>query len=139
HQLALRAMTLSAHLLSELLAGAKVVANREDAEAVWEQGGYPVLNAHDFLNDEESAANESLPHTWDCSSDSIAAWIAIRWPADELVLLKSVDAPSSHRSSARRETPPVDSHFQRLSPRLKRISWCNLRTPSAEITAYREG
>ena len=30
-----------------------------------------------------------IPHSWDISSDSLAAWIARRWQADLLILVKS--------------------------------------------------
>lgn len=37
----------------------------------------------------------ALPESWDCTSDSISAWLARSLGADELVLLKSIESASS--------------------------------------------
>lgn len=43
--------------------------------------------------DRDPNTRPRLPHCWDVTSDSIAAWAAIQLHATELVLLKSCDVP----------------------------------------------
>ena len=64
------------------------------------------------------------------TSDSIAAWIALQWPADGLVLLKSVPPPDDFDSfveGASIETNSVDPYFPRLASNLPSVDWINLR------------
>ena len=67
----------------------------------------------------------------DVTSDSIAAWIAIHWPAEELILAKSTEYTGSLMvDGTGPETSPsgfVDSWLQTLVPQLPVVSWCNLR------------
>jgi aspartokinase-like uncharacterized kinase len=39
---------------------------------------------------------ETVPASWDITSDSLAAWLAARLSAERLFLLKSVELPSAH-------------------------------------------
>lgn len=57
----------------------------------------------------------TLPQSWSVTSDSIAAWIAGRLGADELVLLKSCDANGSIGELA--QAGIVDDYFPKLSMR----------------------
>ena len=85
HRMAVLAMEQYGLLLAEMIPDAQPVVDvytwRRDppqAVAVW-------LPAR-FLADADP-----LPHTWDVTSDSIAAWIAGQLHADRLVLVKMVD------------------------------------------------
>ena len=51
-------------------------------------GKVPVLAPHAWMR-----AADPLPHSWDITSDSIAAFIAGSLDASELILLKPVDGP----------------------------------------------
>ncbi|HEX6984384.1 MAG TPA: hypothetical protein VF170_03355, partial [Planctomycetaceae bacterium] len=88
HRLAVTSLRLGEAFLADGLPGGTVVTSRDEAAAAWSAGRLPVLNVETFLTDEEAAGAEPLPASWDVTSDSIAAWVAWRWPAD-LVLLKS--------------------------------------------------
>ena len=127
HWLALESLRLNELLLAELLPGAAVVRSRGEAERAWDAGGLPILCACDFLRQEERHAALPLPHTWDVTSDSIAAWVAAVWPADRLVLLKSVSLARSRTGHAPDAAPPVDAYFHVIAPHVREIRWVNLR------------
>jgi aspartokinase-like uncharacterized kinase len=131
HWLALQAMALNELLVQSILPNSRVVCSHDEATVAWETHQIPILCAHDFLAGEERIAGidsqneEYLPHTWEVTSDSIAAWVALRFDADRLVLLKSCELAEIPRSD---ESAGVDLYFSRLAPRLKRIEWVNLRS-----------
>lgn len=140
HWLALRSLALNEALLAELLPGASLVTNRNEALAAHRAGHVPVLSAHNFVRVEESEEThleQRLPHTWDVTSDSIAAWIAQRWPAEEIVLVKSRPVPKKVVKVTRNADPPVDGYFRRLAPKLARIGWVNLRATNPRIERWR--
>ena len=87
HWLALRTLTLNAHVLAALLPGAPVVA-----EVSRLASGINILDAFPFLQRDEPA---SLPAHWDAASDAVAARAAVVLRARRLVLLKSVNIPAA--------------------------------------------
>lgn len=62
-----------------------------DDPTLLEANGSPTI----FLPYQFLRANDSLPHSWSVTSDSIAAHLASVLRIDRLVLLKAVDAPAS--------------------------------------------
>lgn len=76
HWLAIRSLSVAGQFL-ELLLGRP-------------QSRHPirVVDCHDFFR-----RQDVIPHTWDVTSDSLAAAVASRTAARKLVLLKSVDIP----------------------------------------------
>jgi aspartokinase-like uncharacterized kinase len=92
HWLALQAVTLNAHFLAALLTGTMVTGRVGACEGLWERGALPVLDAYAFAQLDEGQPG-SLPHSWDVSSDSLAARAAAVTGAARLVLLKSVSIP----------------------------------------------
>jgi len=114
HWLALKAMGVNENLLQSIVVNSQIVLNRTEAEKVWQRGGISILNCCRFLKSEEATTIAMLPHTWEVTSDSIAAWVTRHWPADELLLLKSVDQKNS--------TEAVDAHFATLIPPLQNLS-----------------
>jgi aspartokinase-like uncharacterized kinase len=95
HWLALRACALNAHFLRALLPGATVVA------APCPGVGLAILDPLAFAVADEGQTG-CLPHTWDTTSDAVAARAAAT-AGGELVLLKSVTIPAgmSWREAAR--------------------------------------
>ena len=67
-----------------------------------------------------------LPESWDVTSDSIAARVAICTGADELVLLKSTDPPSSHLQELS-DKGYIDKFFPKLAGELPPWRMVNLR------------
>jgi aspartokinase-like uncharacterized kinase len=107
HWLALHALALNACFLAELLPGARIVSDGSALVA----GEMAILDAHAFAQADEGKCG-CLAHSWDVTSDSVAARCAVMCGADRLVLLKSVDIPArmSWHEAARRGL--VDGRFE---------------------------
>lgn len=88
HWMAILAMDQLARVIAAELEGAQLVHLRSEVDAVHDAGKIPVLAPHTWLR-----AADPLPHSWDITSDSIAAYIAGALEASELILLKPVDGP----------------------------------------------
>ncbi len=166
HWLALKSLSLNAALIEALLPETVVAATREAAEQAWKEQKVVILSAFEFIQCEEPRQSLSMPHHWDCTSDSIAAWIARSWPADELVLLKSAPWPDQTTFESAASSGLLDRTFARMvssrhsdlpeeaasanQPATKegiplisgasselRIGWCNLRGSAPTIATIR--
>ncbi|MDA8743183.1 hypothetical protein N9N28_01005 [Rubripirellula amarantea] len=62
-----------------------------------------------------------LPQDWRTTTDSIAAHLAIRLNADELVLLKSCDIPNEFTAASLAATGIVDAAFPLIAQHVARI------------------
>lgn len=129
HWLAMEAVRLNQALLATVLPEFEIVTNRADAVSTWERGAIPLLDLLGFVRDEEavSSIEQRLPHTWDVTSDSLAAWVTLRWPAERLVLLKSVDRPFAATLNDLAQQKFVDRHFPIVAAQLPQLDWINLR------------
>ena len=125
HHLALRALDLSARVVETLGLGV-VVEERDELEPLWHRGETPILAPRRLLDEEDRGVNP-LPHTWECTTDSIAARVAERLGASELIMLKSttVDADLSLEECVRRGW--VDPVFPRAARLLPKVRFVNLR------------
>jgi 5-(aminomethyl)-3-furanmethanol phosphate kinase len=130
HDLALRALELTAHVLAALLPGLAVVSDLPSLGAVRSAGGMPVLAPRAFLEREEREANTPLPHRWAVTSDSIAARVAERLGAAELALLKSASPPPGIDRDGAARLGLVDPYFPEASRPLRRVTFLNLRDPA---------
>ena len=83
HWMAVSAMDQYAELLASRLRRGVVVRDLNDIRAALAGGLLPVLAPSGWLRREDP-----LPHSWDVTSDSIAAWVARVTAAGELVLIK---------------------------------------------------
>jgi aspartokinase-like uncharacterized kinase len=125
HRMAVLAMDQYAHLIASRLAGSVLVTGPADIEAAFSQStadtaaleeglaqalsarsavdlSVPVLAPYRWLRDADP-----LPHSWDVTSDSIAAWVAGQVGAERLVLVKPPGA---------KEGELVDAYFTRALP-----------------------
>ncbi len=139
HWLALDAIRLNQRLLLDLLPKLELVVSREAAESAWQNDRIPLLDLAEFMRTEEVllVVDERLPHTWDVTSDSLAAWVAVRWPAERLILLKSVDLPDAqvHDPEQLVKAGLIDSFFPRLMNSIPAIEWINLRREGEQQVA----
>ncbi|WP_244987894.1 delta 1-pyrroline-5-carboxylate synthetase [Methanobrevibacter arboriphilus] len=71
HETAINAMDIIAKLLNDKLNFTKLVYSLEEAEKVVDSGKIPILLCSDFLKD-----NNSIPHSWNITSDSISAYVS---------------------------------------------------------------
>jgi aspartokinase-like uncharacterized kinase len=109
HWLALRAVSLNAWFLHDLLGEpAEVASELAAVRACWRRGVRPILDGLEFARTCD-CEQRLLPHSWDATSDSLAAVAARLLGAKELVLLKSRAAPGSLEEASRAGL--VDRHF----------------------------
>ncbi len=83
HWMAILAMDQYAHVLADRLPGATLVASPGEVTQVMRGSGLAVLAPSAWMR-----AADVFPHTWDVTSDSIAAFIAGALDAERLVLVK---------------------------------------------------
>jgi probable H4MPT-linked C1 transfer pathway protein len=103
HWMAILGMDQYAHLLGSRFSGVVVVSTREEIDAALRQQQIPVLAPSRWLS-----SADPLPHSWDVTSDSIAAWLAGELGARRLLLVKPPDAGGAGL---------VDAYFERALPR----------------------
>jgi aspartokinase-like uncharacterized kinase len=95
HWMAILAMDQYGYLLGRLAPGAVLVRHARR---------YPPRRLHVLLPSAWLLAADPLPHSWDVTSDSIAAWVARAAGAPRLMLVKDVDGfLAPRRGSGRRE------------------------------------
>jgi aspartokinase-like uncharacterized kinase len=100
HWMAILAMDQMAHLIASCLTGSVLVATPDDIAGAIQRTQVPVLAPSRWLRDADP-----LPHSWDVTSDSIAAWVAGILAAPTLVLIKPPGVRSDHSA--------VDAYFPR--------------------------
>lgn len=100
HWMAILAMDQYAHLLAEHVPRGELVGGRHEIARALGAGLVPILMPSRWLREADA-----LPHSWEVTSDSIAAWIAGEVGARRLVLVKPVAGANV-----------VDPYFDRVLP-----------------------
>src|SRR5213594_3784187 len=100
--MAVLGMDQYAHALASRLPSAVLVEQQSEVGAARVAGRLPVLAPYRWLR-----AADPLPHSWEVTSDSIAAWLAGQLHARRVVLIKP--APADTRTL-------VDPSFLRTLP-----------------------
>ena len=101
HWMAVLAMDQYAHVILSRLARGSIATSPTAVRDTLLAGQIPILAASEWLR-----ARDPRPHSWDVTSDSIAAWVAGELGAGHLVLVKPPDA----------REPLVDPYFSRALP-----------------------
>jgi aspartokinase-like uncharacterized kinase len=106
HWLALRALTLNAHYLAALLPGSRVIQGLDNARP----GRISILDMHAWAMTVDEKPGQ-FPHTWDVTSDSLGAQVAIVGKASQLILLKSAPLPEGMNWHEAARQGIVDAYF----------------------------
>ncbi len=106
HFMALLAMTQFGLMLSGMQPDLAPVEHKEDIKHVLANAGVPIWLPTKMVTDDDS-----IEHSWDITSDSLAAWLAIHLGASRLMLVKSVDIDSSLSIEDLARQDIVDAHF----------------------------
>jgi aspartokinase-like uncharacterized kinase len=85
HWMAILGMDQYAFALCDVIPESRLVEDRAGIQAAHADGKLPVLAPARWLR-----ATDELPHTWDVTSDSLAAYLATLLGADRLVMVKPV-------------------------------------------------
>ena len=135
-------MDLSAHALAAFGDAAglafTVIERIDDLDVAWMSGRLPILAPRRFL-DEDDRRSDPLPHNWRVTSDTIAARVADRLGAIELVLLKSATLPAGTDRAAAARLGLVDPEFPRAAAPILYVSYVNLRDPATVPVALAPG
>lgn len=113
HWLAIRAMSLSAAIVSEQFPEAKRASSLEQLR-LNDEPAPQILDVERFLREDRDTAH-ALPENWDVTSDSIAARVAQVLNACELVLLKSALPRGELSRESLARLGYVDAYFPRAS------------------------
>jgi aspartokinase-like uncharacterized kinase len=112
HWMAILGMDQYAILLASRIRNAELVHRRGEIARAHLHGRIPVLAPYRWMREADP-----LPHSWDVTSDSIAAWVATEVGAPQLILIK----PSAHDHRT-----VVDRYFEHARPPALR---CSILTP----------
>jgi len=108
HWMAILGMEQFALLLASKVRNAELVHRPGEIARAAARKMIPVLAPYRWLREADP-----LPHSWDVTSDSIAAWVATRVGARELILIK----PPGHDPRT-----AVDSYFDRARSPATKVS-----------------
>jgi len=108
HWMAVLGMDQYAHVLTARLPGAVLVEQQAEIVAARQAGRLPVLAPYRWVR-----AADPLPHTWEITSDSIAAWLAGMLGARRIVLIKPAGGDPRKLVDPLfiRTLPPAVEHF----------------------------
>lgn len=130
HWLCVRAMRLNT-CLARLLVGGRWVRRVRRWAVEPARPGLCLMDPWAFLREEEPYwASRPLPHTWEVTSDSIAAHLAALLGVP-LVLLKSATPPPPYTTSALAAANFVDSYFPQAAHALPKITCVDLRNATS--------
>ncbi len=121
HWMAVMAMDQYAHVLGARIPGAVVIRNPGRIAVAHSAGRVPVLAPYQWLR-----RADPVSHSWDATSDSIAAWVAITLGATHLVLLKPAAGPVREVTDAQ-----FGSVLASATPAAPLVSICTARTLGA--------
>ncbi len=136
HELAVAAMGLNARLVYSLMPESKWATKKSSLGEPRSADRIAVLDPAAVLAEAERRDADRLPRSWDVTSDSLAAYLAIQWNADALVLVKSTRRPVGKNVRDAAKNGLVDRHFSQLAHRVSCVAWVNLRSRRPTIDRW---
>jgi aspartokinase-like uncharacterized kinase len=130
HWLCIDALSITARIVAAAVPDFPLISGYADLKStvMSQHSGAIVFDPREFLARHEACQSDRpLPHNWTVTSDSIAARIAQCLPADELVLLKSIDQPSGSLIDLA-ALGYVDRYFPTATAKMPPPRFVNLRT-----------
>jgi len=131
HWLAVRAMSLTAWTFTSLHPDFRYLDRMSNLERELVDSSRPALfvfDTADWLQEEERRQlPDRLPLGWNVTSDSIAARLATRLDAEELLLLKSTAGAIEAMDAPDEGEPIVDDYFPVAARGVQRVRVVNLR------------
>ena len=138
HWICVDQMTTTAQLLRSRMPELVVTEDQQHLQRRVAEPGSTVFSPGRWLrNQEATMSGTALEASWETTSDSIAARLAVTLQADELVLLKSALSEDVARRgiAALAETGMVDPMLCRLFDELSEVRVVNLRSdPPCEVS-----
>ncbi len=142
HWKCLELMTCTSSLVEQILPGWQVIRTWEDLALALTTGSVrsAIVQTAAFYNRASSKQDATLcfPESWETTSDSLAALLAVRVGAEELVLLKSAlpsdaalgSGPADRIGTFRQWSMQgyVDNHFGQVAARVPCVRVVNLRS-----------
>jgi len=132
HRIAIQAMDLATVVLLCIVPGTEGVHRVESLDREWPRDEIPLLAPGAILDQLEERQPSPLPHSWDVTSDTLAAWIAGQLKATCLVLLKSASLPPNPTRDHAARLKLVDPVFPLISTAVPRVEYLNLRDAGAK-------
>ncbi len=133
HHLAMHALGVTAELVCDLLPNARRCLCAADVDSTWRDGATAVVRPEiwfrpgsGWFDGPARLPSGLLPKTWETTSDTLAACVAVELSA-ELVLLKSVDPPAGLSLDEASTLGLIDPVFPLVAAHLKGLRWVNLR------------
>ena len=128
HWMCIDAMGVTARLVADWMREAVLTDDVGHFIGSTEEAPLAILDVGRFLREvEPTLPGERLPESWDVTSDSIAARVAVAVGADELVLLKSALPEDTAKPQAMAEAGYVDRFFPTVARELNQLRCVNLR------------
>lgn len=138
HRLALHALDFTAEALARLVSGSRVVHRLDDLPSAWIAGAQPILAPRLYLEEVDEWRSDRLAYSWEVTSDSIAARVAVDLRAMRLILLKSTSTAVATRLEAAR-AGIVDPCFPVVSDAVDRVEIVDLRNPESPQRVLMKG
>lgn len=128
HWLCIELLATTARLLSAIFPAAEHLEEFEQlSQRIAGQSANIIFDPREFLRHREPTLPGCvLPHSWSVTTDSIAARLAEVLRADELVLVKSTDAPQISLTDLA-AAGYIDAHFPTAATALKAVRIINLK------------